>query len=90
MHPKRCSASKVCYLHFFIFPRVHLGSSACSLPKHPKWSPSVQSKVIDVKTRCVKVIVGDSIQAGDIDLYFWGFQVSFSCFFINFTIFWPS
>ena len=48
---------------FSIFPRAHLGSSASNLPWHPKWSPSVESKVYGAETKCAKGIAGYSIQA---------------------------
>ena len=47
----------------------------------------MESKVSGVKTKYVKGIAGYYLQARDIALYVWGFQVNFSCVFINFTIF---
>ena len=49
-HPKRCGASKVCYLHFPIFPRANVGSSASHFPWHPKSSPSLETKVHGAET----------------------------------------
>ena len=77
-------------LHFSIFPHAHWGSNASNLPWAPKWTPSVESKVHGTKTSCVKGIAGYSIQAGDIVIYLWGYQVHSACFFFNFPIFGPS
>ena len=63
---KRCIRSKVCVLQFFIFSCAHLGSSARSLSKRPKWSTYVESKVIGVKSLCLEGLVDCSTKAEDI------------------------
>ena len=90
MLPKRCVASKVCYLQYSMFACANLGGSARNLPKHPKWSTYVESKVIGVKSLCLEGLVDYSIQAEDIIKYFWSFQGTFACFFANFAVFCPS
>ena len=70
----------MCYLHFPILPRADLGSSASNLPRHPKWGPRVESEVNGAETLCTKRTAGYSIKAGVIIIYFWDFQVVFSCF----------
>ena len=79
--PKRCVGSKVCVSQFFLFSCAHLGSSACTLSKRPKWSTYVESKVIGVKSLCLKGLVDYSIQAEDIIIYLCAFQGTFGCFF---------
>ena len=88
--PKRCVGSKVCVLQFSIFSCAHLGSSARDLSKRPKWSTYVESKVIGVKSLCVKGLVDYSIQAEDIIIYLCAFQGTFGCFFANIAVFCPS
>ena len=87
--PKRCVRSKVCVLQFSIFSCAHLGSSARNLSKRPKWSTYVESKVIGVKSLCLKGLVDYSIQAKDIIIYLCAFQGPFGCFFANIAVFWP-
>ena len=63
MLPKRCVASKVCFLQYSMFACAHLGGSARGLPKRPKWSTYVESKVITVDSLCLEGLVDYSIQA---------------------------
>ena len=88
--PKRCVASKVCFLQYPIFPCAHLGGSARDLPKRPKQSTYVESKVIGVESLCLERLVDYSIQAEDIIIYLCTFQGSFACLFANFAVFGPS
>ena len=88
--PERCFANKVCFLQYFIFPCAHLGGSARDLPKRPKWSTYVESKVIGVESLSLEGLVDYSIQAEDIIIYLWSFQGTFGCFFANIAVFCPS
>ena len=90
MLPKRCVASKVCFLQYSMFACAHLGGSARALPKRPKWSTYVESKVISVESLCFEGLVDYSIQAEDIIIYLCSFQGTFACFFANFAFFCPS
>ena len=78
--PKRCVASKVCFL----------GGSARGLPKRPKWSTYVKSEVIGVVSLSLEGLVNYSIQAEDIIIYLCSFQGTFACLFVNFAVFCPS
>ena len=75
---------------FSIFACAHLGGSARGLPKRPKWSTYVESKVIGVKSLCLEGLVDYSIQAEDIIIYLCTFQSTFACFFANIAVFCPS
>ena len=88
--PKRCVASKVCFLQYSIFACAHLGGSARDIPKRPKWSTYVKSEVIGVKSLCLEGLVDYSIQAEDIIIYLCAFQGTFGCFFATIAVFCPS
>ena len=88
--PKRCVGSKVCILQFSVFSCAHLGSGARDLATRPKWSTYVVSKVIGVKSLCLKGLVDNSIQAEDIIIYLCSFQGTFACLFANIAVFCPS
>ena len=88
--PKQIIGGKVCVLQFSIFSCAHLGSSAGDLSKRPKWSTYVESKVIGVKSLCLKGLIDYSIQAEDIIIYLCAFQGTFRCFFANIAVFCPS
>ena len=88
--PKRCVASKVCFLQYSIFAYAQLGGSARGLPKRPKRSTYVESEVIGVESLCLEGLVDYSIQAEDIIIYLCSFQGTFVCFFANLAVSWPS
>ena len=90
MLPKRCVASKVCFLQYSMLACAHLGGSARGLPKRTKWSTYVESEVIGVESLCLEGLVDYSIQAEDIIIYLCSFQGTFACFFVNFAVFCPS
>ena len=50
----------------------------------------MESKVIGVKSLCLKGLVDYSIQAKDIIIYLCTFQGTFVCPFANFAVFGPS
>ena len=85
----RCEQG-VFFLQYSIFACAHLGGSARDLRKHPKWSTYVESKVIGVKSSCLKGLVANSIQAEDIIIYLCSFQGTFACLFANFAVLCPS
>ena len=85
----RCEQG-VFFLQYSIFACAHLGGSARDLPKRPKWSTYVESKVIGVKSLCLEGLVDYSIQAEDIIIYLCAFQSTFGCFFANIAVFCPS
>ena len=60
------------------------------LPKRPKWSTYVESKVIGVESLSLEELVDYSIQAKDIIIYLCSFRGTFACFFANFVVFCPS
>ena len=66
VNPKRCVGSKVGVLQFSIFSCAHLGSSARNLPRRPKLSTYVGSKVNDVKSLCLEGLVDCTSEAKDI------------------------
>ena len=76
-------------LQYSIFACAHLEGSARGLPKRPKWSTCVESKVIGVKSSCLEGLVDYSIQAEDIIIYLCNFQSTFACFFRQFCCFLP-
>ena len=86
----QCRASKVCFLQFCIFLTCPCGEQACDPPRHPKWNISIKSKVVCVKTSCVKGIAGNSIQARDIEIFFWVYHINCACLFTKPFFFWPS
>ena len=90
MLPKRCVASKVCFLQYTIFACAHLGGSARGLPKRSKCSTYVESKVIGVESLCLEGLIDYSIQAEDVIIYLCSFQGTFACFFADFAPFCPS
>ena len=47
----------------------------------------MESKVIGVKSLCLKGLVNNSIQAEDIIIYLCSFQGTFACLFANFAVF---
>ena len=49
----------------------------------------MESKVIGVKSLCLKGLVDNSIQAEDIIIYLCSFQGTFACLFANFAVFLP-
>ena len=49
----------------------------------------MESKVIGVRSLCLKGLVDNSIQAEDIIIYLCSFQGTFACFFANFAVFLP-
>ena len=85
----RCEQG-VFFLQYSIFACAHLGGSAGGLPKRPKWSTYVESKVIGVESLWLEGLVDYSIQAEDIIIYLCSFQGTFACFFANFAVFCPS
>ena len=87
--PKRCVGSKVCVLQFSIFSCAHLGSSARDLPKRPKWSTYVESKVIGIKSLCLEGLVDYPIQPEDIIIYLCAFQGIIWVFFRQYCCFLP-
>ena len=89
-HVPICVASKVCFLQHSIFACAHLGGSARDLPKRPKWSTYVESKVIGVESLYLEGLVDSSIQAEDIIIYLCTFQGTFACLFANIAVFCPS
>ena len=50
----------------------------------------MESKVIGVKSLCLKGFVDNSIQAEDIIIYWCNFQGTFACLFANFAVLSPS
>ena len=80
----------MCFLQISVFACAHLGGSARDLPKRPKWSTDVESKVIGVKSLCLQRLVDSSIQAEGIIIYLCAFQGTFGCFFANIAVFYPS
>ena len=80
----------MCFLQYSIFACAHLGGSARDLPKRPKWSTYVESKVIGVESLCLEGLIDCSIHAEDIIIYLCSFQGTFACFFANIAVFCPS
>ena len=88
--PEAMRCEQGVFLQYSVFACAHLGGSARDLPKRPKWSTYVESKVIGVESLCLEGLVDYSIQAEDIIIYLCTFQGTFACLFANFAVFGPS
>ena len=78
---------------FCNFPYFHVPTWEVALvtfQSAPSGAHMWKTKVIGVKSLCLKGLVDYSIQAEDIIIYLCAFQGPFWCFFANIAVFCPS
>ena len=71
--PKAMRCEQGVFFAIFHIFMCHLGGSARDLPKRPKWSTYVETKVIGVGSLCLEGLVDYSFQAEDIIIYLCSF-----------------